>query len=75
MRDLFGDEADGSSEAGDVSLALILHRETDKAWLLGESNDAREARWAPKSHVTRGEGRDAGVFTMPGWLAKERGWL
>lgn len=74
MRDLFGfDEATGPPR-GSVSLALVLHGETSSAWLLAESDDRREAKWAPKSQAIRGEGRDANVWTMPAWLARDRGW-
>lgn len=74
--DLFGFDPPGGEPAkGEVSLALVLHGETSAAWLLAESNDRREARWAPKSKAKRGEGRDENVWTMPAWLAADRGWL
>lgn len=74
MRDLFGfDDATGPPK-GSVALALVLHDQTASAWLLGESADRRDAKWTPKSQVTRGEGRDENVWTMPAWLATDRGW-
>lgn len=74
--DLFGSDAPGAAPSdGAVQLALILHDQSTKAWLLGESVDGRKAKWAPKSKVTRGEGRDANIWTMPRWVAVERGWL
>lgn len=75
MRDLFGDEIDDDDSKGAVSLALVLHDQRAKAWLLAETIDRRDAKWAPKSEVRRGEGRDENVWTMPRWLARDRGWL
>lgn len=74
--DLFGFEPlRAEPKAGEVQLALVLHDERPKSWLLGETIDARKAKWAPKSEVRRGEGRDENVWTMPTWLARDRGWL
>lgn len=75
-RDLFGFEGPSDTpKAGEVQLSLVLHREGDKAWLLAEGVDVRDAKWVPKSEVRRGEGRDENVWTMPMWLARDRGWL
>lgn len=75
-RDLFGDPV-GREEApaGQVTLALVLHDQGVKAWLLADGLDCREAHWVPKSQCVRGEGRDENQWTMPLWLAKDRGWL
>ncbi len=74
-RDLFGEAARAPPSAGETALVLVLHGQTDRAWLLAESQDRRAAKWAPKRHVKRGEGRDENVWTMPIWLARERGWM
>ena len=75
-RDLFGfDAPDDGPKAGEVALALVLHDERPASWLLGETIDRRGAKWAPKSEVRRGEGRDENVWTMPAWLARDRGWM
>lgn len=74
-RDLFGETPRPAPKAGEIALAMVLHGQTDKAWLLAETNDRRAAQWAPKSHVKRGEGRDENIWTMPTWLAQERGWM
>lgn len=74
--DLFGfDPPDEGPKSGEVQLALVLHREGASAWLLAETIDARDAKWVPKSQVKRGEGRDENVWTVPAWLARDRGWL
>lgn len=75
MRDLFGDAPETGPADGEVVLALVLHDQTDKAWLLAETIDRRTAQWAPKSKAKRGEGRDENIWTMPTWLARERGWM
>ena len=75
-RDLFGfDPPNDGLKSRDVQLSLVLHREGPSAWLLGETIDARDAKWVPKSKVRRGEGRDEHVWTVPVWLARDRGWL
>lgn len=75
MRDLFGETPRPAPKAGEVALAMVLHGQTDKAWLLAETSYSRDAQWAPKSHAKRGEGRDENIWTMPTWLAQERGWM
>ncbi|MFZ5719217.1 MAG: hypothetical protein ACOY5Y_07085 [Pseudomonadota bacterium] len=48
---------------------------TADAWLLRPAGARGAApKWAPRSLVTRGEGPEAGLFTMPKWVAVERGW-
>lgn len=56
-----------------VRLELEYVDETAMAWLLRKPG--QRAKWAPKKHVTRGEGAEERVFTMPRWAAEERGWL
>lgn len=43
--------------------------ETEKAWRL---NDGKTAEWVPKSQV---ENNHDGTFTMPEWLAKDKGFI
>ncbi len=47
---------------------------TPLAWLLKPAGSKAAPKWAPRSEVTRGEGPEAGLFTMPKWVAVERGW-
>lgn len=77
-RDLFGGEpAELSDPNGSISIAMLnfARGETDKAWFLSKSGRPGEARHAPKSRVSRGTGEAINVFTMPRWLAHEKGWL
>jgi len=49
---------------------------TDAAWHLAPLGvGSGKAAFAPRSLVARGEGPTASQFTMPKWVAVERGWL
>lgn len=48
-------------------MQATIEVETDRAWLL---NDGTKRVWVPKSQVE--DNRD-GTFTMPLWLAKDKG--
>ena len=50
-------------------LAAIKRGETEKAFRLF---DGKTTEWVPKSQVE--DNRD-GTFTMPEWLAKEKGFI
>jgi hypothetical protein len=52
-----------------VDIAAEIHGETDKAWQL---YDGTTTAWVPKSQV---EDNNDGTFTMPEWLAKEKGFI
>ena len=43
--------------------------ETEKAWRL---NDGAKEAWVPKSQV---EDNGDGTFSMPEWLAKDKGFI
>ncbi len=47
---------------------------TADAWFLKPDGPGKPT-WAPRKLVTRGEGLQASLFTMPKWVAVERGWL
>ncbi len=52
-----------------VDLALRVEDETDRALRL---SDGVAIEWVPKSLV---EDNEDGTFTMPEWLAKDRGFI
>lgn len=52
-----------------IDIAGELRNETDRAFRIF---DGRRTEWVPKSQV---EQNDDGTFTMPEWLAKERGFI
>lgn len=53
-----------------------VHAGTSAAWFLAPMGvGSGKAAFAPRSLVSRGEGPQASQFTMPRWVAVERGWL
>ena len=74
--DLFGYVPPAAGAGGEVSRRLVLHHQTELAWLLAPVGEHRNAaKWIPKSKCKRGEGRDENVWTMSRDMAGERGWL
>ena len=52
-----------------VDIEAKVRGETDKAWRLF---DGKTTEWVPKSQV---EKNDDGTFTMPEWLAQDKGFI
>jgi len=52
-----------------IDITAEIRAETDKAWKL---DDGVKIQWVPKSQV---EQNDDGTFTMPEWLAKDKGFI
>jgi hypothetical protein len=52
-----------------VDIAAEIQSETEKAWRLF---DGKVTVWVPKSQV---EDNGDGTFTMPEWLAKDKGFI
>jgi hypothetical protein len=52
-----------------IEVALEVRHETARAWLV---SDGGEPVWLPKSQC---ENNDDGTFTMPEWLATEKGFV
>jgi hypothetical protein len=75
--DLFGHKGPTPKDTTPVSVPLMHHPagSTDKAWMLSKPGRGNAPKHAPRSLVTEGEGPNAGIFTMPRWIALERGWL
>lgn len=75
--DLFGEIPREGDPKAPVRLAMTVHRTGQKAWLLTarDDPDGRNGQWLPFSVASRGEGREADLFTMPRWIAADRGWL
>ena len=53
-----------------VEVEAEIHAETEKAFLLDHGGD--EKKWVPKSQV---EDNGDGTFSMPEWLAKDKGMI
>ena len=52
-----------------VDIAAHIHAETDRAYRLF---DGDKTEWVPKSQCER---NSDGTFTMPEWLAQEKGFI
>lgn len=52
-----------------VDIAAQVRGETDKAYRLF---DGTKTEWVPKSQVER---NNDGTFTMPEWLAQDKGFI
>lgn len=52
-----------------VEIVADIRGETEKAWRLDDGNIKE---WVPKSQV---ENNGDGTFTMPQWLAKDKGFI
>ena len=52
-----------------IDIAAEVKAETDRAWKLF---DGSTTEWVPKSQVER---NDDGTFTMPEWLAMNKGFI
>jgi hypothetical protein len=52
-----------------IDVAAEIRGETEKAWRLF---DGKTTEWVPKSRV---DDNGDGTFTMPEWLAKDKGFI
>jgi len=52
-----------------IDIATEIKAETERAYRI---YDGRTTEWVPKSQVER---NDNGTFTMPEWLAKDKGFI
>jgi hypothetical protein len=52
-----------------TDIAAEIQGETEKAWRLF---DGSKSEWVPKSQV---ENNGDGTFTMPEWLARNKGFI
>lgn len=52
-----------------IEIAADLRRETEKAYLL---YDGSKEAWVPKAQV---ENNSDGTFSMPEWLAMDKGFI
>jgi len=55
-----------------IDLSLMVHHVTEKAVLLSDTGEVSKAKWCPLSQV---ENNGDGTWTMPEWLAKEKGFI
>ncbi len=63
-----------------VELLLVIHHETDKAFLVSENDNRDDAEWLPKSQIEfvsaeTKSGVVYGTFEVPQWLAERAGFV
>jgi hypothetical protein len=75
--DLFGKAPPAPRDATPVTLPMReVGAGTDKAWHLAPMGvSSAKAAFVARALVSRGVGPQVNQFTMPRWLARERGWL
>lgn len=62
----------------EIELKVFVHRETDAAWQVSDTGEAKDAIWLPKSQVDDGGDAECGKaceFLVPEWLALEKGLI
>lgn len=73
----------GPSTRWDVEeLVVYLHHETEKAWLVSQTNERSDAKWVPK-YLKDGSpfceleqaGANDCILSIPKWLAQEKGFV
>jgi len=62
----------GTQRSDLIDLSLMAHHCTEKSVLLSDTGDVRDAKWCPLSQI---ENNGDGTWTMPQWLAKEKGFI
>ena len=67
-------------EPAPIDVEVALFHETEKAYLVGTSDDREKAVWVPKSQCELGDERkgrsgryDIYELTLPQWLAEDKG--
>ena len=55
-----------------IDVAVQLHHETEKAWLVSDDGDKKRAIWIPKSQAEIEAKGGAHILTMPEWLALDK---
>lgn len=77
QRDLFGGPRAPARDVTSITIPMVeVGAGTDRAWHLKPAGaPSSKAAFAPRSAVSRGSGHQQQFFTMPRWIAAERGWL
>lgn len=56
-----------------IDVAVKLHHESEKAWLVSDDGDRAKAIWIPKSQAELESKGAAHILTLPEWLATDKG--
>lgn len=60
------------SKSNLIDVAVQLHHETEKAWLVSDNGERESAIWIPKSQAEIEPKGKAYILTLPEWLAIEK---
>jgi hypothetical protein len=63
-----------------VEVTLFKHHSTDKAYLLSDTGDEKDAKWVPISQCDgeperKMKGKQIFEFVMKTWIAQKNGWI
>ncbi len=59
-----------------IDITVMRHAETEKAILISDDGERKNAVWVPKQHIEIDEGQAGHVtITMPEWLALDKGFI
>jgi len=56
-----------------IDVAVQLHHETEKAWLVSDDGDKKNAVWIAKSQAELEPKGKVHILTLPEWIATEKG--
>lgn len=58
-------------------MSAKIHRETEKAILISDDGDEKNAKWVPLSQIeiTNRKANGIAEIIMPEWLAKDKGFV
>lgn len=56
-----------------IDVAVKLHHESEKAWLVSDDGDRAKAIWIPKSQAELEPKGAVHILTLPEWLATDKG--
>lgn len=55
-----------------IEVAVQLHHETEKAWLVSDDGEKKNAVWIPKSQAEIEPKGKHHILTLPEWLALDK---
>lgn len=58
-----------------IDVAVQLHHETARAWLVSDDGEKDNAVWIPKSQAELEPDGKVHKLTLPEWLAAEKGLI
>lgn len=63
------------SKSDIIDVSVMLHHETEKAWLVSDDGEKDNGVWIPKSQAELEKDGNIYVLSLPEWLAKDKGLI